>query len=119
MDELAQAIHIRALQLGKPSPIQYEARQRMLGYQLLENAFLRRRNSLRSLRNDRKTQLVEQDFCKLLRRSDVELLTGKVENLFLENGNLIAQLSRSEEHTPELQSREKIVCRLLLAKKNT
>src|SRR5690606_41407454 len=28
-------------------------------------------------------------------------------------------ISRSEEHTSELQSREKLVCRLLLEKKNT
>src|SRR5690606_39831975 len=28
-------------------------------------------------------------------------------------------MSRSEEHTSELQSREKLVCRLLLEKKNT
>src|SRR5690606_42037328 len=31
---------------------------------------------------------------------------------------LYAQGVRSEEHTSELQSREKLVCRLLLAKKN-
>src|SRR5690606_39439550 len=30
----------------------------------------------------------------------------------------IAPLRRSEEHTSELQSREKLVCRLLLEKKN-
>src|SRR5690606_39325478 len=31
---------------------------------------------------------------------------------------LFAEPSRSEEHTSELQSREKLVCRLLLEKKN-
>src|SRR5690606_40207661 len=30
----------------------------------------------------------------------------------------LAQLPRSEEHTPERQSRENLVCRLLLGKKN-
>src|SRR5690606_40313747 len=46
----------------------------------------------------------------------------------VEDGNLTMQLpgavltkqrARSEEHTSELQSREKLVCRLLLEKKNT
>src|SRR5690606_40134035 len=32
---------------------------------------------------------------------------------------LAASISRSEEHTSELQSRENIVCRLLLVKKKT
>src|SRR5690606_39455232 len=32
--------------------------------------------------------------------------------------NAIKQRDRSEEHTSELQSREKLVCRLLLEKKN-
>src|SRR5690606_40199813 len=32
---------------------------------------------------------------------------------------MTALQSRSEEHTSELQSRENLVCRLLLAKKNT
>src|SRR5690606_40969624 len=33
-------------------------------------------------------------------------------------GYLVGQLLRSEEHTSELQSRENLVCRLLLEKKN-
>src|SRR5690606_39545756 len=32
---------------------------------------------------------------------------------------LLAHMARSEEHTSELQSRENLVCRLLLEKKNT
>src|SRR5690606_41395659 len=34
-------------------------------------------------------------------------------------GDPAGQLLRSEEHTSELQSRENLVCRLLLEKKNT
>src|SRR5690606_40963543 len=33
-------------------------------------------------------------------------------------GNLVFSFHRSEEHTSELQSRENLVCRLLLEKKN-
>src|SRR5690606_41073068 len=35
------------------------------------------------------------------------------------NGKLVRALPRSEEHTSELQSRENLVCRLLLEKKTT
>src|SRR5207302_11273112 len=35
-----------------------------------------------------------------------------------EGGDLLGQYLRSEEHTSELQSRENLVCRLLLEKKN-
>src|SRR3712207_7590519 len=34
-------------------------------------------------------------------------------------GRLLARARRSEEHTSELQSRQYLVCRLLLEKKNT
>src|SRR3712207_7862621 len=34
-------------------------------------------------------------------------------------GNVVASVKRSEEHTSELQSRQYLVCRLLLEKKNT
>src|SRR5690606_41068302 len=44
---------------------------------------------------------------------------GLVANLLAFNlGVEIGQLLRSEEHTSELQSRENLVCRLLLEKKN-
>src|SRR5690606_34912662 len=39
-------------------------------------------------------------------------------NLGLDLSTLNDRLNRSEEHTSELQSRENIVCRLLLEKKN-
>src|SRR2546430_3706192 len=35
------------------------------------------------------------------------------------NRNKVAELSRSEEHTSELQSQSNLVCRLLLEKKKT
>src|SRR5207302_8511098 len=43
-----------------------------------------------------------------------ELLTGRPPF----RGGVAAVLARSEEHTSELQSRENLVCRLLLEKKN-
>src|SRR3712207_8846588 len=44
------------------------------------------------------------------------VLGGRVERLGA--GELVAQPGRSEEHTSELQSRQYLVCRLLLEKKN-
>src|SRR5690606_40723661 len=38
--------------------------------------------------------------------------------LIASSGNSVSPWSRSEEHTSELQSRENLVCRLLLEKKN-
>src|SRR5690606_41069378 len=35
------------------------------------------------------------------------------------NGTVTPEMARSEEHTSELQSRENLVCRLLLEKKKT
>src|SRR3712207_8258357 len=42
----------------------------------------------------------------------------KVTQVKSKNGSNKAQLERSEEHTSELQSRQYLVCRLLLEKKN-
>src|SRR5690606_41268645 len=39
-------------------------------------------------------------------------------DIWLESPSLLLLSERSEEHTSELQSREKLVCRLLLEKKN-
>src|SRR5690606_39868845 len=44
-------------------------------------------------------------------------LAGKTPNRFV--GSPSAAFPRSEEHTSELQSRENLVCRLLLEKKKT
>src|SRR5207302_9310268 len=53
---------------------------------------------------------------------DLQFLRRAIENLDNGDGASIADLAgvaenRSEEHTSELQSREKLVCRLLLEKK--
>src|SRR5690606_41776297 len=48
----------------------------------------------------------------LLRRSE-----ALARNARLDAGTLVLGRHRSEEHTSELQSREKLVCRLLLEKK--
>src|SRR5690606_40435304 len=39
--------------------------------------------------------------------------------IYLIRGGILSTLGRSEEHTSELQSRENLVCRLLLEKKNS
>src|SRR5690606_41511507 len=49
---------------------------------------------------------------------DLGETTGTVESVTL-RVTRIPSTSRSEEHTSELQSRENLVCRLLLEKKNT
>src|SRR5690606_41284411 len=53
-------------------------------------------------------------------RSQAERLTGKLNRLHARRVTTEAAAGpdRSEEHTSELQSRENLVCRLLLEKKN-
>src|SRR5690606_39571967 len=53
-------------------------------------------------------------------RPVTELIMGRLDvTLALTIGaTMLAVLTRSEEHTSELQSRENLVCRLLLEKKN-
>src|SRR5258707_4532489 len=45
-------------------------------------------------------------------------IEGSAESATLENASVDFERSRSEEHTSELQSRQYLVCRLLLEKKN-
>src|SRR5690606_42010010 len=45
---------------------------------------------------------------------DVIAAASELRDLLRETGNLESFVKRSEEHTSELQSRENIVCRLLL-----
>src|SRR5690606_40925809 len=52
------------------------------------------------------------------RKREQEIEELKVENLQSRYDALTNQINRSEEHTSELQSRENLVCRLLLEKKN-
>src|SRR3712207_8578500 len=80
----------------------------------------------RSVVTNPKTPLTEEEYLDFERRSEFrhEYLAGEV---FLRMGssrghnlivtNIIVALSRSEEHTSELQSRQYLVCRLLLEKK--
>src|SRR5690606_41031162 len=49
-------------------------------------------------------------------RNSAEVLNGV--SLFIDRSRLPDPEDRSEEHTSELQSRENLVCRLLLEKKN-
>src|SRR5690606_41716084 len=58
----------------------------------------------------------------VIRRGRVFTITGGEEVIDVLIGDfntVIHQALRSEEHTSELQSRENLVCRLLLEKKNT
>src|SRR5690606_41338022 len=48
---------------------------------------------------------------------DSSLISGDLNELTIEQQNAARQAQRSEEHTSELQSRENLVCRLLLEKK--
>src|SRR5690606_40538847 len=63
----------------------------------------------------------------MLRVGRAQVLEGRVERCGLVGRRVVTQavertrkgpLARSEEHTSELQSRENLVCRLLLEKKN-
>src|SRR5690606_39439540 len=85
---------------------------------------------------DQRNALQMPDGAQELRQSDLERLLDQIENLaksgdrdraqqlLSELQNMMNNLqagrrgSRSEEHTSELQSRENLVCRLLLEKKN-
>src|SRR3712207_7754316 len=49
---------------------------------------------------------------------DVDHLGARDQALELQDPALVESLGRSEEHTSELQSRQYLVCRLLLEKKN-
>src|SRR5690606_41143909 len=61
-------------------------------------------------------QLVEHDLAKVGVASS-SLVSRSSFSLFFNDFGAIAKRLRSEEHTSELQSRENLVCRLLLEKK--
>src|SRR5690606_20445781 len=68
--------------------------------------------------------LIEIDFARASRAEDffphlagVDTVINTV-GIFTELGSQTFKALRSEEHTSELQSRENLVCRLLLEKKN-
>src|SRR3712207_7955375 len=46
-----------------------------------------------------------------------ESTRGRIVTLLRRSGSTVEELARSEEHTSELQSRQYLVCRLLLEKK--
>src|SRR5207302_11337258 len=87
------------------------------------NASIWRRNSAsmsRSMRERRsaarnhdRNLLHDLMLAPLYRAKDSQFVPGRLGNHSYEN----SCLSRSEEHTSELQSRENLVCRLLLEKK--
>src|SRR5690554_7028319 len=64
-----------------------------------------------------KNEIIKQDNCFLVEgyTDVISLSQSGVENVVSSSGT---SLTRSEEHTSELQSRPHLVCRLLLEKKN-
>src|SRR3712207_7105889 len=62
---------------------------------------------------------VVPDLPHQVRGLDVQGLVGRAGDVAIRNPLLGVRLRRSEEHTSELQSRQYLVCRLLLEKKTT
>src|SRR3712207_8339239 len=58
-----------------------------------------------------------EDFADLVKAGRTHMMDAVPVTLGQEFGGYAAQIQRSEEHTSELQSRQYIVCRLLLVKK--
>src|SRR5947209_12606497 len=56
-------------------------------------------------------------YTTLFRSPQYNDLTGAVANYDVSFGGVLVDTDRSEEHTSELQSRQYLVCRLLLEKK--
>src|SRR3712207_7859430 len=54
---------------------------------------------------------------EVLARDGQRVADAELERLHLRDGRIGRRLRRSEEHTSELQSRQYLVCRLLLEKK--
>src|SRR5690606_40551302 len=50
--------------------------------------------------------------------ADIQETQATLQNWSVRNPEAVVEVIRSEEHTSELQSRENLVCRLLLEKKN-
>ena len=81
MHQLRQRVDVGALQLVQPAPVENQPRQLVDERQLLEHLHRRRRRSrLAGLLERRQLQLLEQDLAELLRRVDVELLAGQLED---------------------------------------
>ena len=79
--ELRQRVDVGALQLVQAAPFENQPRQLVDERQLLEHLDGgRRRSRLAGLLERRQLQLLEQDLAELLRRVDVELLSGELED---------------------------------------
>src|SRR5690606_41336255 len=79
------------------------------------------RLDLHSFPTRRSSDLAAELLRHLYRQTESSELTPAEVHLALQTSGIDALMDqlRSEEHTSELQSREKLVCRLLLEKKNT
>src|SRR3712207_1512032 len=97
------------------------------------------RNKIKSVQNTRKiTKAMEMVAASKMRRAQERMRMArpygeKIRNVaahvsranpeyrhpFLVHRDTVKRVGRSEEHTSELQSRQYLVCRLLLEKKNT
>src|SRR2546430_5736500 len=63
------------------------------------------------------TTLFRSYFSDLRRSQSVTIFVGSIASLSICISTTLPSLSRSEEHTSELQSQSNLVCRLLLEKK--
>src|SRR5947209_11098094 len=94
-------------------------RSTLFPYTTLFRSDLNRSGSLRANRDVVFEVAAFSDLPCTIRKTDLDpgqRWRGRVFN-FYEHGRWLVRLRRSEEHTSELQSRQYLVCRLLLEKK--
>src|SRR5690606_3283073 len=88
-----------------------------LMYEQTQEGYLGYGGAQRTMSSDETNKLIDTEIRSLVdgaHEKATEILTTHQDQL-----HLLAQALRSEEHTSELQSRENLVCRLLLEKKIT
>src|SRR5690606_41564474 len=92
-------------------------RYTLFPYTTLFRSFLSKKYQL----YDNRLSLVQWKFMRLRTANFPTFRIAQFAMLIFRHGSLFSMLlsiERSEEHTSELQSRENLVCRLLLEKKN-
>src|SRR5690606_41882345 len=97
--------YVYTLSLHDALPILSEKQYQYLAWDFLE---------ITILYNDQRSQIFEVPLHKVKIGQEFYELINKMNNI---KDNELFTLTRSEEHTSELQSRENLVCRLLLEKK--
>ena len=87
-----QAVGVGALELRQSALFEDQRRQRVLGGQLLQHVFGRRRLALGRLAHHRDLQALEQYFLQLLGRTEVEFPAGRVPGTFFQALELLGDL---------------------------